>query len=271
VIERAVHVLNARGVRGADLGIVLGSGLGPALPEVAGRVEIPYGEIPGARVPSVEGHAGLIVGGSIHGTRALCSLGRVHLYEAASFDEISFFARLLDALGGSTVVLTQAAGAASPWLDVPGAMLIRDQINLTGQCFPVDPPNGPLYSSRLRGLVRRIAAGRRINLPEGVLAGFLGPAYETPAEVRLARQAGAHSLTMSTVPEALAARELGMEVVGLSVLTNRAPHGGGRILHRAVVKNARAGAGILRTLVEDLCACLAQGASTPAVPHSDPS
>jgi purine-nucleoside phosphorylase len=261
VIQEAVQVLKARGVGAADLGVVLGSGLGPALPRIEGKVEVPYGEIPGARVPTVEGHAGLLVGGSVHGTRVLASLGRVHLYEEASFDEISFFVRLLDALGASIIVLTQAAGAASPWLDVPGAMLIRDQLNLTGRGFPVGRLNGPLYSTRLRRLVRRIAVARRVVLPEGVLAGFLGPAYETPAEVRLARRAGAHSLTMSTVPEALAAMDLGMEAVGLSVLTNRAPHGGGRILHTAVVQNARAGAGIVRTLIEGLCAHLGQTGS----------
>jgi purine-nucleoside phosphorylase len=256
VIRQAAQALAVRGIGVADVGVVLGSGLGAALPDLEGRVEVPYGEVPGTRIPTVEGHAGSLVGGVLYGKSVLGSLGRVHLYEAATFDEVSFFVRLLDLLGARIVVLTQAAGAASPWLEVPGAMLIRDQVNLTGRGFPVRLPTGSLYSTRLRSLLRRIAAGKRILLPEGVLAGFLGPTYETPAEVRLARQAGAHSLTMSTVPEALAARGLGMEVVGLSVLTNRAPHAGGRIHHTAVVRNAEAGAGIVRTLIEEFCAHL---------------
>ncbi len=268
MISRAAQVLEARGIGAADLGIVLGSGLGTALPELEGRIDVPYGEIPGARLPTVAGHAGSLVGGLMHGKRVLGSLGRVHLYEAATFDQVSFFVRLLDSLGARIVVLTQAAGAACPWLDVPGAMLVRDQVNLTGRGFPVALPAGPLYSSRLRCLLRRIAVDRRIVLPEGVLAGFLGPAYETPAEVRVARQAGAHSLTMSTVPEALAARALGMEVVGLSVLTNRAPHAGGRIRHTAVVRNAQAGAGIVRTLIEGLCACLGDGCENLCLGHA---
>jgi purine-nucleoside phosphorylase len=271
VTAPAVQALAARGIVGPDMGVVLGSGLGAALPALEERVEVPYAEVPGAPVPTVEGHAGSLVGGLLHGRRLLGSLGRVHLYEGATFDDVSFFVRLLGSLGTRIVVLTQAAGAASPWLGVPGVMLIRDQINLMGRSFPVRVPDGPLYSSRLRVLLRRVAAEKHIPLPEGVLAGFLGPAYETPAEVRLAKRAGADSLTMSTVPEVLAARGIGMEVIGLSVLTNRAPHSGGTIRHSAVVRHARAGAGLVRKLIEGLCACLGETGFPPAGSASAPS
>ncbi len=257
----AAQALASLGLESADLGVVLGSGLGAALPSLTDRIEIPYGEVPGARVPTVEGHAGSLVSGLVQGQRVLASLGRVHQYEGASLSEVCFFVRLLESIGSRIVVLTQAAGAASPRLDVPGVMVIRDQLNLTGRSYPIAAPSRPLYSLRLRVLVGSVAARQGISLPEGVLAGFLGPSYETPAEVRLARLAGAHSLTMSTIPEALMAASLGMEVLGLSVLTNRAPHAGGVIHHHEVVRNAQAGAGVLRTLIEGLCAHLGRPAS----------
>jgi purine-nucleoside phosphorylase len=182
----------------------------------------------------------------------LAFLGRVHLYEGATFDEVTFPIRLLASVGARAVVVTQAAGAASPWLSVPGLMLIRDQVNLTGRSFPAEAAPGSLYSRRLRSLTRRAAFEQGLALPEGVLAGFLGPSYETAAEVRMARRAGAHALTMSTVPEIVAARSRGLEVVGLSVITNRAPHSGGEIQHEAVVENASAGATTLRPLLGTL-------------------
>jgi purine-nucleoside phosphorylase len=183
--------------------------------------------------------------------------GRLHLYEGLSFSDVTYFVRLLALMGARAAVVTQAAGAASPWLDVPGVMLVRDQVNLTGRSFPVAPAPGPLYSPRLRRLAREAAAESGLVLKEGVLAGFLGPAYETPAEVRAARLAGADSLTMSSVPEVLAARDLGLEVAGFSVLTNRAPHSGARIHHEAVVRHAAVGAGALRALLERLLPSLA--------------
>jgi len=256
VLDDTVAGLRDRGVDRVEVGLILGSGLAGACPILRGRVDVPYGELHGGRAPAVAGHPASVVWGLTSGRKVMAFLGRVHLYEGATFDEVTFSVRLLASLGARVVVVTQAAGAASPWLCVPGVMVVRDQVNFSGRSFPVPPPEGSLYSPRLRLLVRKVASERGLALMEGVLAGFLGPAYETPAEVRLARGAGAHSLTMSTVPEVVAARSLGLEVVGLSVLTNRAPHSGGRIHHDAVVRNAAAGAGTLRSVFEGFCADL---------------
>jgi purine-nucleoside phosphorylase len=204
--------------------IVLGSGLGQFIDRIDGTV-IPYSKISGFPVPTVEGHQGLLKVGK----EAAILAGRFHLYEGCSMDEVVLPVFLLARLGVTHLVVTNAAGAINTEYRPGDLVLIRDHLNLMGR-NPLVGPNleslGPrfpdlseAYSSRLRSLVKE-AWDRP--LAEGVYAALLGPTYETPAEIRMLRKLGADMVGMSTVPEVIAARFVGMEVLGVSCITNMA-------------------------------------------------
>jgi purine-nucleoside phosphorylase len=211
-----------------DVAVVLGSGwalaaehLGPADAEVA------MADLQGFPAPSVAGHAGVVRSVDVGGRRTLVLVGRSHLYEGLGTDRVVHGVRTALAAGCSTVVLTNAAGGVDPSLAVGQPVLIADHLNLTGHNPLVGPApsSGPRFldltdcwSPRLRAVARSIDP----DLREGVYAAFLGPSYETPAEVRMARALGADLVGMSTVLEAIAARQLGAEVLGLSLVTNPA-------------------------------------------------
>lgn len=217
------------GVARHDVAVVLGSGWAPAAAHLGAPVaEIPMTSLDGFPPPSVAGHTGVVrsvdVGG---GRRTLVLVGRSHLYEGLGVDAVVHGVRTAVAAGCSVIVLTNAAGAVDPALVVGGPVLIADHLNLTGHSPLVGPApaSGPRFldltdcwSPRLRAVARAIDP----ELPEGVYAAFLGPSYETPAEVRMARALGADLVGMSTVLEAIAARQLGAEVLGLSLVTNPA-------------------------------------------------
>lgn len=227
---------------GAELGIVLGSGLDALVPESADSVA--YSEFPDLPRPSVPGHAGRFVLGKIGATRVIFAAGRVHLYEGHTAREVTAGIRTLAAAGMKRLILTNAAGLANESFSPGGWMLITDQINLTG----TTPLFGSAefvdmtetYSKKWRAEFARAAKAQNITLYEGVYAGCLGPQYETPAEVRMLRQLGADAIGMSTVLEAIQARALGLVVAGFSCLTNWAAGiGDGNLSHAEVLETGR--------------------------------
>lgn len=221
-------------VEPGGVAVVLGSGFGGTVGALETAVEIPYAEIEGyPRAESaIIGHAGRLVVGAVGQTGVVAFSGRVHRYQGVSALDASYPARLAHALGCHTLIVTNAAGGVNPDLAVGDVVLISDQINLTGDSPLVGWP-GPeggvpfvpmrdAYDPELRALARSVATDQGLDLVDGVYAGLLGPAFETPAEVRYLRTVGADVVGMSTVPEVIAARALGLRVLGFSLCTNAA-------------------------------------------------
>ncbi|MCK5798948.1 MAG: purine-nucleoside phosphorylase [Deltaproteobacteria bacterium] len=230
VQEAASAIREAMAPRAPAIGVVLGSGLGPFADELEDAVAIPYEEIPGFAVSTVAGHAGRLVVGSFEGITVATLQGRVHAYEGLPLDQIVLPIRALVAAGCKKLVLTNAAGGIRDDLTPGDLVLMRDHINFQGR-NPLVGPNddrlGPrfpdmsnAYDAELRKLV--LAAARDLDLPltEGVYAALLGPSYETPAEIRMLRTVGADLAGMSTVPEVIAAHQMGAKIVGISCVTN---------------------------------------------------
>jgi purine-nucleoside phosphorylase len=207
--------------------IILGSGLGAVAESFAPSLTVPFSEIPGLPQSKVPGHAGKFVLGSLPGSgqKVVIAQGRSHLYEGLSAHEVTAGVRFLaGTLGVKRLILTNAAGAIDPSFQVGGLMLITDHLNLLGQSPLTGGPNfhdmSVVYSIRLRESFMKAAERLGLRLSHGVYAAVPGPQYETPAEVRMLRTLGAHAVGMSTVPEAIQARALGLEVAGISLLTN---------------------------------------------------
>jgi len=214
--------------------VVLGSGLGGLVDAVSDPVTVPYSEIEGypVRAASFTGHAGRLVLGRIADTPVVAFAGRPHRYQGITAQEAAYPARLAQALGCRALVVTNASGGVSPKVGAGDIVLISDHVNLTGDS-PLVGWQGPeggvpfvsmrdAYDPGLRETARTAATELGIPLVDGVYAGVLGPAYETPAEVRYLRSIGADVVGMSTVPEVIAARALGLRVLGLSLCTNAA-------------------------------------------------
>ena len=211
---------------------MLGSGLGGFAEELDEPVEIPYEEIPGWPRSTAVGHAGTLVAGTLDGLPLYLLRGRAHLYEGHPPDRVVFGVRVLGRLGVRTLVLTNAAGGIDPRYGQGALVLVSDHINLQG-VSPLVGPNedelGPrfvdlsdAYDPWLRARAHDAAVRIGLELHEGVYAAFLGPAFETPAEIRFARAIGADLVGMSTVPEILAARHLGIRCLAFSCVTNMA-------------------------------------------------
>ena len=241
------------------LALVLGSGLGALADEIEQPVRIPFGEIPGFRVAQVAGHKGALVGGRLEGMDVLALAGRVHMYEGWSAQDAGFPIRVAHALGARTLFVSNAAGAMNPLFKPGDLMAINDHINLMW----TNPLIGPVvegdqrfpdmsepYDRSLRETMHAAALDAGIPLADGVYVGLMGPTYETPAEVRMLQRLGADAVGMSTVPEVIVARTLGMRVAGVSFITNAASGSTGAPLsHDEVLEvTARAG-GRFRTLV----------------------
>jgi purine-nucleoside phosphorylase len=224
-------VSNRLGGRKPVVAIVLGSGLGPLADQVTDAVRIPYAEIPGFHVPTVPGHKGELVCGTLGGKMVLCQSGRFHAYEGHSADVTALPVRMFAALGIGTLILTNAAGGVNPKFGPGTLMLIADHINLTGR-NPLVGPARPgetrfpdmtsAYDKELKALARRVSKATGVALAEGVYMGLLGPTYETPAEVKLVATLGGDAVGMSTVLEVIAARARGMRCLGISTITNAA-------------------------------------------------
>ena len=212
--------------------VVLGSGLGAFADEVGSSTEIPYSEIPGWPVSTAVGHAGKLVLGDVAHVPVAVMAGRAHLYEGYTPQQAVFGVRTMAKLGAQTVIFTNAAGGIHSAYSAGSLVLISDHLNLQG-CNPLAGPNddrlGPrfpdmsdAYSAHLRERAKAVGAGLGIDLQEGVYAALLGPNYETPAEIRMLRTLGADLVGMSTVPEVLAARHMGLECLAISCVTNMA-------------------------------------------------
>lgn len=236
------------------IAIVLGSGLDAFAQSVAKPVTIPYRAIPHFPQSTVEGHTGQIVAGQLGGVPVLVLQGRVHFYEGYTPAQVTFPLRVLGVLGIQSVVLTNAAGGIAEGLRVGQLIAIRDHINLMGW-NPLVGPNEPrfavrpgaglrfpdmteAYSRRLRALAREAAEAEGFPLDEGVYLAVSGPSFETPAEIRAFRSMGATLVGMSTVPETIVARHMGMEVLGLSCVTNLAAGLGATTLSHEEVLSA---------------------------------
>lgn len=213
-----------------QVGIVLGSGLTQVSQKVQGPIEVPYADIPGFKVPTVPGHTGKLVFGTIKDKPVAIMEGRFHAYEGFTMQEITFPIRALDAIGCKILIVTNSAGAIHTQLTGGSLMLIEDHINLMGDNPLINSPrgNGPMrfldmtqaYSSRLREKMMQAATKQNIELKMGVYLAVKGPNYETPAEVKAFAWMGADAIGMSTVPEVLVARAVGLEVVGISCISN---------------------------------------------------
>ena len=242
--EAAEAVRKAIGKREPAVALVLGSGLGFIGDDIADAVRVPYAKIPGFPQPTVQGHAGELIAGTLEGRQVIAQSGRFHLYEGHEPAVTVLPVRVFGTLGVKTLVVTNAAGGIRRTFRPGSLMLIADHINTTGR-FPL---SGPLlegevrfpdmsdpYDVELRTLARRVAAEERIPLEEGTYAATLGPAYETRAEIEMLKRVGADAVGMSTVPEVIVARPRGMRCLGISTVTNLAAGLGAPTLSHAEV------------------------------------
>jgi len=230
--EHAARTIRARTTEQARVALVLGSGLGGFADDFEDAVAIPYQEIPGFVPSTAEGHAGRLVIGKIDRVSVLAMQGRVHFYEGYSLEEVTFPIRTFKLLGVKTLILTNAAGGINVELSQGALMVISDHLNLMGvnplrgindeRFGPRFPDMSEVYSRELQEAVIEEASGMGIDLRRGIYGALPGPSYETPAEIHMLRTFGADAVGMSTVPEAIVARQMGMEVLGLSCITNMA-------------------------------------------------
>src|SRR6185503_14685156 len=233
--ERAEHanrIIRSRTTVEPRIALVLGSGLGGFADDFDEAVAIPYEDIPGFVRSTAEGHAGRLVIGNVDSIPVLAMQGRVHYYEGYSLEEVTFPVRVFNLLGIKTLVLTNAAGGINVQLTQGALMVISDHVNLMG-VNPLRGPNderfGPrfpdmsaVYSPELQELVVDEAKAAGVEVRRGIYGGLSGPSYETPAEIHLLRNLGADAVGMSTVPEAIVARHMDVEVLGISCITNMA-------------------------------------------------
>ena len=230
--EAAAAALRARDAAVPDVAIVLGSGLGDFADGLDRSITTPYGEIPHWPASAVIGHAGKLVVGALAGKRVAALSGRAHFYEGHDLRTVTFATRVMWLLGVKTLILTNAAGGINTAFKPGTLMVIDDHINLLGS-NPLVGPNDDrfgfrfpdmteVYSKRLRAIADEAGRAREVFVTHGVYVAVHGPSYETPAEIRFLRAIGADAVGMSTVPEALVARQMRMEVLGISCITNPA-------------------------------------------------
>jgi len=231
-IKEAADVVRSRVRESPTIAIVLGSGLGGLANALQDPVSMPYESLPYWPLSRVVGHEGRLVVGTLLGRSVAALSGRCHAYEGHTLQSVTFAVRVMGLLGVTGLVLTNAAGAINTAFTPGTFMAIDDHINLMG-ANPLEGPNddrlGPrfpdmsqVYSARLRAVADRAAEAADLTLVHGVYAALRGPSYETPAEIRYLRTIGADAVGMSTVPEAIVARHMGIEVMGLSCISNMA-------------------------------------------------
>ena len=230
--EKAARLIRSRTSAEVSVAIVLGSGLGAFAEELTEATEIGYDEIPGFARTTVEGHTGQLVIGRAGEVMVAAMQGRFHFYEGYSLEEVTFPIRVLKLLGVRTVVLTNAAGSLNVEFTPGSLMVITDHMNLLGdnplrgdndeRFGPRFPDLSTVYSPELQSIVIQEGSAMGIELRRGIYAALSGPSYETPAEIHMVRTLGADAVGMSTVPETIVARHMGMNVVGISCITNLA-------------------------------------------------
>lgn len=248
-VERASEsIKNALGTRKPEIGMILGSGLGPFADELEDALIIPYQDIPGFAQSTVKGHAGKLVVGKSQGVEVMVLQGRVHCYEGLPISQVVLPTRTLIAAGAKTLIITNAAGGIREDMTPGDLVIMSDHLNLQwrnplvgenderfGVRFP-DMSNA--YDKELRQLAKAAGKDIGLDLSEGVYAGLLGPSYETPAEIRMLKAMGADLAGMSTVPEVIVANHMGAKVLGISCVTNKAAGLGGALSHEEVKETA---------------------------------
>jgi purine-nucleoside phosphorylase len=249
------------------VGVVLGSGLGGLVDAIEERVEISYADIPGWPASTAVGHAGVLVLGHVDGFALAVMRGRAHLYEGIPADRAVFGVRVLARLGVRTLVVTNAAGGIHESYEPGDLVLISDHMNLMGTSPLVGPNDDSLgprfpdltdaYDPELREAAREAAGRLGFDVAEGVYAAWLGPQFETPAEIRFMRTIGAQLAGMSTAPEVIAARHLGVRCLGISVVTNQAAGLAGKLAHEDVLAVGAEAQPRLTALLRELLPALA--------------
>lgn len=231
-IQTAATYIKEKLAKQPRIGLILGSGLGVLAEDISEPVKIPYNEIPGFPVSTVEGHAGQLVCGQLSGVEVIAMQGRFHYYEGYSMEKVTFPVRVMKELGIDKLIVTNAAGGVNESFTPGDLMIITDHINNMGT-NPLIGPNdakygvrfpdmSSAYSKELRKIAKEAAEKLAINVKEGVYVGNPGPVYETPAEVRMVRVMGGDAVGMSTVPEVIVATHAGIEVLGISCISNMA-------------------------------------------------
>jgi purine-nucleoside phosphorylase len=231
-VKQSAEAIRSRVREMPQVAIVLGSGLGDFAGSLTDPVTMPYGELPHWPVSRVIGHEGKLVVGRSRGRPIAALAGRSHAYEGHDMPTVTFPVRVLGLLGIKTLIITNAAGGINTGFSQGALMVIDDHINLMGtnplagsnddRFGPRFPDMTEVYASRLRTIADRAGKAMALRLPHGIYIALLGPSYETPAEIRYLRTIGADAVGMSTVPEAIVARHMGMEVLGISCITNMA-------------------------------------------------
>ncbi len=268
LVEQAVEWITAArpGFR-PRVGLVLGSGIGPLADDIADAVSLPYADIPGFPVPSVAGHGGDLVLGSLGGVAVACLRGRAHYYEGHGAAVMRTPVRALQSVGCEILVLTNAAGSLRQEADAGSLMLITDHINFSGTHPLIGEQGnerfvamGDAYDPALRNQFLRTAANLGLTLHQGVYMWFSGPSFETPAEIRGAAVLGADAVGMSTVPEVILARHVGLRVVAISNITNLAAGLSDETLsHETTMAMADKGAESLKRLITGFLEAMAAG------------
>ncbi|MBT2290736.1 purine-nucleoside phosphorylase [Paenibacillus albidus] len=231
-IQEAAIYIKDQSTVAPEIGLILGSGLGVLADLITDEISIPYHQIPHFPVSTVEGHEGELLIGMIEGRRVVMMKGRFHMYEGYGPEVTAFPVRVMKELGVTSLLVTNAAGGVNLDYSPGDLMLLTDHLNLTGR-NPLTGPNDPAlgvrfpdmssaYSRRLIEVAKATAAEQNFEFKEGVYAGLLGPCYETPAEIVMLRRQGADAVGMSTVSETIVARHAGIEVLGISCITNMA-------------------------------------------------
>jgi len=264
-VGAAADAVAARGGADPRVGVILGSGLGRLADEIDVAAAIPYGEIPSFPLSTVEGHAGRLLVGTLRGVPVLAMQGRFHLYEGYTARQVTLPVRVMGTLGVRTLVVSNAAGGMHPLMRRGDLMLLTDHINLQA-ANPLTGPNvdawGPRfpdmsepYSRRLRDIAEASALQRGIALRQGVYAAVAGPNLESPAEYRFLRAIGADAVGMSTVPEVIVGRHMGMECLAVSVITDECfPDCLVPVSHAEIVAAANAAEPSLTAILGDVIA-----------------
>ena len=269
-IDRVVGVIRAKIKNQPHIGLILGTGLGGLAEAVQEPTIIPYSELPGWPVSTVAGHAGRLVIGELDGQALLVMQGRIHYYEGYDMAQVTLPVRVMQRLGIEILIVTNAAGAINPNFLPGDVMLITDNLNLVGMAGlnPLIGPNldefGPrfpdmsqAYDRRLCEMARKVAKEKSLVLHEGVYAGLSGPSFESPADLRFLRTAGADAVGMSTVPEVIVARHGGTRVLGFSGISNKANLDGNTVTsHEEVLASGSVIAPKLETLIRGVLRAL---------------
>ena len=245
-VQETANWLSGRLKQTPEVALILGSGLGELADTMHDRVSIPYGDIPNFPTSSVEGHAGNLVVGTFSGKPVVFLQGRVHYYEGWSAEEVTFAVRVLGLLGIGKLLVTNSAGGINRDFKAGDLMLITDHINLTGfnplrgendeRFGPRFPDMSAAYHPQMRETIIRAAREMNIPLKAGVYAAMEGPSYETPAEIRMIAAIGGDAVGMSTVPETIVANHMGLQVGGISCISNLAAGISDRKLSHGEVK-----------------------------------